>query len=71
MKQHWHVRPLPPPDDSYSRPDGFVTFALSALLVIGPLIYFGPQLGAAERWLLNIVRLVETSLVPLRDWLFS
>jgi len=71
MKQHWHVKPLAPPDESSDRPDGFVDLALWALIVIGPMIYFGHQLGAVETWLLDAYKSLETLLLPIRDWLLG
>ncbi|TGS85158.1 MAG: hypothetical protein E5V74_03215 [Mesorhizobium sp.] len=68
MRQHWHIKPLPPPDDSADRPDGFVGFALLALIVIGPLILFGHELGAMETWLVDVYKAVESWLLPVRDW---
>lgn len=69
MKQHWHVKPLPPPDENSDRPDGFVGLALWALIVIGPMIYFGHELGAVETWLLDTYKSIERSLLPIREWL--
>ncbi|TPI27649.1 hypothetical protein FJ970_31435 (plasmid) [Mesorhizobium sp. B2-1-8] len=71
MKQHWHVNPLPPPDESSDRPDGSVGLALWALIVIGPMIYFGHQLGAVETWLLGAYQMLESLLLPIRDWLLG
>lgn len=60
MIQHWHVNPLPPPDESSGRADGFVGVALWALIVIGPLVYFGQELGVAESWLSVAYKSVES-----------
>ncbi|RTM10873.1 MAG: hypothetical protein EKK31_01350 [Hyphomicrobiales bacterium] len=71
MKQHWHVKPLPPPEDSSDRPDGFVGLALLALIFISPMIYFGHQLGALEAWLLQAYGSIENWISPIRDWLLG
>jgi len=71
MKQHWHVKPLAPADENSDRPDGFVGFALWALIVIGPMIYFGHQLGDVETWLLDACKSFENLFLPIRDWLLG
>ena len=68
MKQDWHVEPLPPPDESYDSPDVFEGLALWALILIGPMIYFGHELGAIETWLLSAYRSLENLLLPIREW---
>ncbi len=59
MKKHWHINPLPPPDESTD--GGFVSFALLLFVIIGPLIYFGPELRTIETWLVDIYRTVVGS----------
>ncbi len=49
MKQRWQIDPVPPPENSASGMDGFISLALLALAIIGPLIYFGDELGSIER----------------------
>ena len=71
MRPHWHVKPLLSPDDSSDRPDGFVGFALLVLIVIGPLILFGHQLGVLETWFGDVYKIVESWLLPVRDWLLG
>jgi len=52
MKDDWRTNhnQLPPPEGSEDRPDGFISIAILAFVVVAPLIYFGPQLGAVEAW---------------------
>lgn len=58
---------LPPPDGSEDRPDGFVAVAILAIVVVGPLIYFGPQLGAAEAWLIDAYNAIDRWVAPIRQ----
>ena len=69
MKKHWHINPLPPPDESTD--GGFVSFALLLFVIIGPLIYFGPELRTIETWLVDIYRTVEMWLLPIRNWFLT
>ncbi|MDQ0332928.1 hypothetical protein QFZ88_005310 [Mesorhizobium sp. YL-MeA3-2017] len=69
MKQHWHVKPLAPPNESSDRPDGFVGVALWALIVVGPMLHFGHELSAVETWLLGAYCSAKSLLLPIRDWL--
>lgn len=72
MKQNWHINPLPPPEGSdYNRPDSVSMYLLLAFVVVGPLIYFGPELRAVEAWIINAYGSVEGWLLPIRDWLLG
>lgn len=68
MKQRWQIDPVPPPENSASGMDGFVSLALLACAIIGPLIYFGDELGFIERYVVNGYLLLERWLLPLEDW---
>ena len=68
MKQDWSVDPLPPPDSSSVGMDGFISLALLALAIIGPLIYFGDDLGFIERYVVSSYLLLEGWFLPLEDW---
>ncbi len=68
MKQDWSVDPLPPPENSSGGMDGFISLALLALAIIGPLIYFGDELGFIERYVVSAYLLLEGWLLPLDDW---
>lgn len=72
MKDDWNAghNVLLPPDGWEDRPDGFVTVAILAFVVIAPLIHFGPQLGAFETWLVDIYRAIDGWEAPIRE-LFS
>lgn len=72
MKHHWHIDPLPPPEGSNDNGPGFVAaFLLLAFVVVGPLIYFGPELRAVEAWILSAFGTVEAWILPIRDWLLG
>lgn len=68
MKQNWQIDPVPPPENSASGMDGLVSLALLAFAIIGPLIYFGDELGTAERHLIGAYRVFEGWVPPIRDW---
>jgi hypothetical protein len=67
MKHHWHIDPLPPPEESRDSPEGFFSLALLVFVIIGPLIYFGPKLRVVEAWMADTYRLFEHWLSPIRD----
>lgn len=72
MKQHWHINPLPPPKGSDGdHPNGTSMYLLLAFVVIGPLIYFGPELRAVETWIVSTYSTVEGWLLPIWDWLLG
>lgn len=62
---------LPPPDGSEDRPDGFISLAILAFALVGPLIYFGPQLGVIEAWLIDIYRMIDSGVAPIREFAFG
>lgn len=62
---------LPPPDGSEDRPDGFISLAILAFVVVGPLIYFGPQLNMIEAWLINVYRMIDSWVAPIRELLLG
>jgi hypothetical protein len=69
MKRHWDINPLRPPEGSDdSAPDAISDYLLLAFVVVGPLIYFGPQLRTIEAWLVKAYSAVEGWLIPIRDW---
>jgi hypothetical protein len=41
---------------------------LLVFAIIGPLIYFGPELRAIETGIIDGYRMVEDRLLPVRDW---
>jgi hypothetical protein len=49
-----------------NRPDGFTSIAILAFVVVVPLIYFGPQLGAVEAWFVAIYRAIDGWVAPIR-----
>lgn len=69
MKRHWDINPLRPPEGSDDNaPDPISDYLLLAFVVVGPLIYFGPQLRTIEAWLVKAYSAVEGWLIPIRDW---
>ena len=62
---------LPPPDGSEDRPDGFISLAILAFALIAPLIYFGPELGMIEAWLIDIYRTIDSWAAPIRELVFG
>ncbi|MDQ6436296.1 hypothetical protein RB623_19735 [Mesorhizobium sp. LHD-90] len=70
MRDDWRANhnPLPPPDGSEDRPDGFSSVAILVFVAVAPLIYFGPQLGAFEAWLVDIFRRVDGWAAPIREF---
>ena len=73
MKDEWWSthNQLPPPEYSNDQPDGFVSLAILAFVIVSPLIYFGPQIGAVEDWFISIYRVVESWVDPVREFFFS
>lgn len=69
MKQHWHIDPLPPPEESTDREEGFISFALLVFVIVGPIIYLGPLLRSIEAWAMNIYQTIEAWILPIRNWL--
>jgi len=69
MKLHWDINPLPPPEGSNDQGlDSISAYLLLAFVVVGPMIYFGPQLRTIEAWVVNAYSTVEGCLIPIRDW---
>jgi hypothetical protein len=67
MKNDWRADQLPPPEGTEDRPDGFISLAILAFAIAAPLIYFGPQLGAVEAWLVDAYRTVDGWIAQIRD----
>ncbi len=63
--------PLPPPDGSEDRPDGFISLAILAFALVAPLIYVGPQLGVIEAWLIDVYRSIDSWVAPIRELAFG
>lgn len=71
MKNDWRNTQLPPPEGLEDRPDGFISVAILAFMIVAPLIYFGPQLGAVEDWFVDIYRTVDGWVESIRDLFFG
>ena len=70
MKRHWDINPLPPLEDPEDKgSDPISAYLLLAFVIVGPLIYFGPQLRTIEAWVVKAYSTVEGWLSPIRDWL--
>ncbi|MBE0704074.1 MAG: hypothetical protein IH582_13055 [Afipia sp.] len=59
MKSDWRNNQLPPPEGSEDRPDGFISIAILAFAIVAPLIYFGPQLGTVEAWIVDLYHVAD------------
>jgi hypothetical protein len=71
MKNDWRNDQLPPPEGSEDRPDGFISIAIVAFAIVAPLIYFGPQLGSIEAWILDLYRMADRWMAPIRELVFG
>jgi hypothetical protein len=67
MKHHWDIDPLPPPEESRDSPEGFFSFALLMFVIIGPLVYFGPELRVVETWMVDVHLTIERWFAPIRN----
>lgn len=69
---NWPYKYGPPPEELPDSDDGWPgTWLLLAFLLIAPLIYFGPQLGAVEAWFADIYRMIDGWIVPIRELVFG
>lgn len=69
MKRQRDINPLPSPEGSDDKsPDLISNYLLLAFVVVGPLIYFGPQLRMIEAWIVMAYGTLEGWLIPIRDW---
>ena len=66
MKKNWQIDPVPPPENSAGGIDGFASLALLAFAIIGPLIYFGEELGALETMVVGWYGALESWLLPIQ-----
>ena len=71
MKNDWRNHQLPPPEGSEDRPDGFISIAIVAFAIVAPLIYFGPQLGSVEAWIVDLYRMADRWVAPIRELVFG
>ena len=71
MKNDWRNHQLPPPEGSEDRPDGFVSIAIVVFAIVAPLIYFGPQLGSIEAWIVDLYRMADRWVAPIRELVFG
>jgi hypothetical protein len=69
---NWAYKNGPPPEELPEHDSGWPgTWLLLAFFVIAPLIYFGPQLGAVETWLVDLYHVIEGWVAPIRDMFFG
>ncbi len=69
---NWPYKYGPPPEELPKNDNGWPgTWLLLAFLLIAPLIYFGPQLGAVEAWLVDLYRTVDNWVAPIREFVLS
>lgn len=69
---NWPYTYGPPPENI---PDGHGgwpgSWLILAFLIVAPLIYFGPQLGAVEAWLIDAYRAFDGWVAPIREFFFG
>lgn len=69
---NWAYKYGPPPEDLSGKDGGWPgTWLLLAFLVIAPLIYFGPQLGAVEAWIVDIYQAAVRWVAPIREFVLG
>jgi hypothetical protein len=70
--ENWSYRYGPPPDELPENDHGWPqSWLMLAFVIVGPLIYFGPELRPIETWLVGGYRTLESWIFPLRDWLLG
>lgn len=69
---NWPYKYGPPPDDLPEHDSGWPgSWLLLAFMLVAPLIYFGPQLGAIETWLIDVYRIIDGWVAPIRELVFG
>ncbi|NGO55870.1 hypothetical protein [Allomesorhizobium camelthorni] len=69
---NWPYKYGPPPDELPENDHGWPgSWLLLAFLLIAPLIYFGPQLGAVEAWLFSLYRALDNWVAPIREFVLG
>lgn len=71
MKSDWRNNQLPPPEGSEDRPDGFISIAILVFVIVAPFIYFGPELGSVEAWIVDLYRAADRWVAPIRELVLS
>lgn len=71
MRNDWRNSQLPPPEGSEDQPDGFISIAIVAFVIVAPLIYFRPELGAVEVWMIDAYHAVDGWVAPIRGLFFA
>jgi hypothetical protein len=68
MHDNWPYKYGPPPEDPPANDDGWpMSWLMLAFVIVGPLIYFGPQLRAIETWFVEVYGVIEGALAPIRE----
>jgi hypothetical protein len=62
---NWALKYGPPPEELPENDDSWL---LLPLVIIGPLVHFGPQLGAIEAWIVDVYRAVDSRIAPIREF---
>lgn len=69
---NWAYKYGPPPDDLPEKDTGWPgTWLLLAFMVIAPLIYFGSELGSIEAWIVDLYRMADRWVAPIRELVFG
>jgi hypothetical protein len=70
--ENWAYKYGPPPDELPGNDHGWPqSWLMIAFVIVGPLIYFGPELRRMEKWVFGGYRAIESWILPFRDWLFG
>lgn len=70
--ENWPFKYGPPPEDLPENDNGWpAAWLLLAFVLIAPLIYFGPELGAIEAWLVGAYRMIDSWVAPVREFVFG
>ncbi len=69
---NWPYHYGPPPEELPENDNGWPgTWLLLAFVIIAPLIYFAPQLGVIEAWLVGAYTKIDSWVAPVRELVFG
>jgi hypothetical protein len=68
--ENWAYKYGPPPDELPENDHGWPqSWLMLAFVIVGPFIYFGPELRMIEANLVSAYHTVESWILLIRDWL--
>jgi hypothetical protein len=69
---NWAYKYGPPPEDLSEKDNGWPgTWLLLAFVVIAPLIYFSPELGSVEAWIVDLYHAADRWVAPIREFVLD